>query len=136
MKTIEAFIKEIEGSKALQEEIAAIKDKDAVAEFLKKYDVDGTAGDFAKALKALAGAEGELSDEAAEAVAGGGWLGKIFADAWAFWGIEDYVAPLIELFGTTLPDAFKGGSTVNDGPSAQCGQFSTQATKYKVKGTL
>ena len=69
----------------MQEEITAIKDKDAVAEFLKKYDVDGTAEDFAKALKAKAGAEGELSDEAAENVAGGGWFAKKCRDIWDFW---------------------------------------------------
>ena len=80
MKTIEAFIKEIEGSKALQEEFAAIKDKDGVAEFIKKYDIEGTAEDFAKALKAKVEAEGELSDEAAENVAGGSWWSKKWDD--------------------------------------------------------
>ncbi len=73
MKTIEAFIKEIEGSAALQDELKAIKDKDALAAFLKKNDVDGTVDDFGKAVKAKAGAEGEISDDAAEAVAGGSW---------------------------------------------------------------
>ena len=73
MKTIEAFIKEIEGSDALKNELKAIKDKDALAAFLKKYDVEGTVEDFGKALKAKLGAEGEISDDAAEAVAGGAW---------------------------------------------------------------
>lgn len=71
MKTIEAFLKEIEGSAALKEELKAIKEKDALAAFLKKHDVSGTVEDFAKALKAMAEAEGEISDDAAEAVAGG-----------------------------------------------------------------
>ena len=73
MKTIQDFIKEIEGSVALQDELKAIKDKDALAEFLKKNDVDGTVEDFGKALKSKAEAEGEISDDAAEAVAGGAW---------------------------------------------------------------
>ena len=77
MKPIQDFIKEIEGSAALQDELKAIKDKDALAEFLKKKDVDGTVEDFGKALKAKLGAEGEISDDAAEAVAGGGFVGWI-----------------------------------------------------------
>ena len=77
MKTIEAFIKEIEGSAALQDELKAIKDKDALADFLKKNDVDGTVEDFGKALKKQS--EGELADDAAEAVAGGGWLIDAFS---------------------------------------------------------
>ena len=71
MKTIDAFISEIKGSAALKDEIKAIKDKDALAEFLKKNDVDGTVEDFLNAVKAKAEAEGEISDDAAEAVAGG-----------------------------------------------------------------
>lgn len=74
MKTAQDFIKKIEGSVALQDELKAIKDKDALAEFLKKNDVEGTVEDFGKALKAKLGAEGEISDDAAEAVAGGGFL--------------------------------------------------------------
>ena len=73
MKTIQDFINEIEGSAALQDELKAIEDKDALAEFLKKKDVDGTVEDFGKALKPKAEAEGEISDDAAEAVAGGAW---------------------------------------------------------------
>ena len=69
MKTIDEFIKEIEGSKAIQEELKAVKDKEALAAFLKKNDVDGTVEDFAKAVKAKA--EGAISDNDAEAVAGG-----------------------------------------------------------------
>ncbi len=73
MKTIEAFIKEISESTELQDAIKAIKDKDALAEFLKKNDIDATVEDFGKALKSKAEAEGEISDDAAEAVAGGAW---------------------------------------------------------------
>ena len=77
MKTIEAFIKEIEGSAELQTALKEIKDKDALAAFLKKNDVDGTVEDFGKALKKQS--EGELADDAAEAVAGGGWLIDAFS---------------------------------------------------------
>ncbi len=71
MKTIQDFIKEIEGSAAFQDELKAIKDKDALAEFLKKNDVEGTVEDFGKALKVQS--EGEMTDNDAEAVAGGRW---------------------------------------------------------------
>ena len=71
MKTIEAFIKEIEGSVALQEELKAIKDEDAFAAFLKKYDVEGSVEDFAKAMQAKTQSGVELSDEELDNVAGG-----------------------------------------------------------------
>ena len=70
MKEIEEFLKEIESSEALQNELKAINDKDALEELLKKYDVNETDDEFAKALKAIA--EGEISDGAAESVAGAG----------------------------------------------------------------
>ena len=79
MKTIEAFIKEIEGSAELQTALKEIKDKDALAAFLKKNDVDGTVDEFAEAFKAkFGGVEGELSDNDAEAVAGGGIFKNFF----------------------------------------------------------
>ena len=71
MKTVQDFIKEIEGSAELQAALKEIKDKDALAAFLKKNDVDGTVEDFGKAIQAKAEAEGEISDDSAEAVAGG-----------------------------------------------------------------
>jgi hypothetical protein len=77
MKTIQDFIKEIEGSAELQAALKEIKDKDALAEFLKKNDVAGTVEEFAEAIKAKTGAEGELSDDDAEAVAGGNWWGFV-----------------------------------------------------------
>ena len=64
MKTIEDFIKEIKGSDALKDELKTIKSKEEFAGFLKKYDVNGTVEDFTNALS-------ELSDDDAEAVAGG-----------------------------------------------------------------
>ena len=69
MKAIEEFIKDIEGSADLQKEIKALKDKDALAEFLKKKDVSGTVEEFVKAMEA--GTEGMISDDLAEKVAGG-----------------------------------------------------------------
>jgi hypothetical protein len=73
MKTIEEFIKEIEGSKALQKEFETISDKDAAAAFLKKYDVDATVKDFADAITT----EGEITDDEATAAAGG-----VISTAW------------------------------------------------------
>ena len=88
MKTANEFIKKIESNDTLKNELKAIKDKDALADFLKKNDVDGTVEDFGRAIQAKTGAEGEISDDAAEAVAGGAkaedWLlaileiGKLF----------------------------------------------------------
>ncbi|MBR4341515.1 MAG: hypothetical protein IKH90_00500 [Ruminococcus sp.] len=77
MKKIEEFIKEIQGSAELQAVLNAIKDKEALATFLKEQNVDGTVEQFAEAVKAVAGAEGELSDEAAENVAGGDFVGFV-----------------------------------------------------------
>lgn len=71
MKTVQDFIKETEGSAELQTALKEIKDKDALAEFLKKNDVDGTVEDFGKAIKAKTEAEGALSDDEAENAAGG-----------------------------------------------------------------
>ena len=72
MKTIEEFIREIEGSEALQKELEAITDKDAASAFLKKYDCDGSVEDFANALSG----EGEITDENADAVAGGSFFSR------------------------------------------------------------
>lgn len=69
MKTIEEFIKEIESSETLQNELKAVKDKDAFAELLKKYDCDFDAEKFEAAIKSVT--EGEVSDSEAEKVAGG-----------------------------------------------------------------
>lgn len=74
MKTIEEFLKEVEASEALRNEMKAISDKDAFETFLKKNDCGFTTDDLAKVIKTEEAAEGELTDDAAEAVAGGGWL--------------------------------------------------------------
>ena len=76
MKTAQDFIKEIGESAELQNAVKAIKDESGLAEFLKKNDVSATVEEFGKALKAQS--EGEISDDAAEAVAGSGWFGDLW----------------------------------------------------------
>ena len=71
MKTVEEFIKEIGKSESLQKEIKAIKDKDALADFIKKNDVGAPIDEFVKAIRANNETEGELADDDAEVVAGG-----------------------------------------------------------------
>ena len=71
MKTIEELCKEIEASEALHKEVTEIGDSEALAEFLKKYDCEASAEEFEKFLSAHAQQEGELDDDAVEAVAGG-----------------------------------------------------------------
>ena len=71
MKTAEEFIKEIDSSETLQNELKGIKDVDALTEFLKKNDVGAATEEFVKALKAENESEGELSDDDAETAAGG-----------------------------------------------------------------
>lgn len=89
MKTIEAFIGEIEGSAELQDELKAVKDEGALAEFLEKHGVDGTVEELAEAVKVKAEAEGEIPDDEAEAVAGGksslslsGARARLFRSVW------------------------------------------------------
>ncbi|MBR5088738.1 MAG: hypothetical protein IK093_04860 [Ruminiclostridium sp.] len=71
MKTIEEFIRAIGESGTLRKELEEVKDMNALAEFLKKHDVDGTAEDFDKAMTDIGNEEGELDDDEAEAAAGG-----------------------------------------------------------------
>ena len=53
MKTVEEFIKEIENTDVLQNELKAVKDKNALAEFLKKNNVGAAVEEFVKQLKNL-----------------------------------------------------------------------------------
>jgi hypothetical protein len=69
MKTIEEFIREIESSEELQNELKEINSKEAADEFLKKHDCGATAGEFGKALNARS--EGALDDDLSESAAGG-----------------------------------------------------------------
>lgn len=72
MKTVEEFIKEIENTDVLQNELKAVKDKNALAEFLKKNNVGAAVEEFVKAFKAKHETEGEINDdEKLEKVAGG-----------------------------------------------------------------
>ena len=64
MKTIEEFINEIGESAELQNEIIAIKNVEGFEELLKKNGVCATTDEFAETM-------GEISDDDAEAVAGG-----------------------------------------------------------------
>ncbi len=84
MKTIEAFIKEIEGSAALQDELKTIQDKDAFAAFLKKHDVEDSVEDFANAMQAKTQSGVELSDEELEAVTGGGFFSSFWTSIFHF----------------------------------------------------
>lgn len=83
MKTLEQFIKEIDASKGLQEELKNLQDKDAVAAFLKKHDCSATTEELVEAIKAKAGnGQGELSDDEASAASGGVWFDIGFGRFW------------------------------------------------------
>ena len=69
MKTIEEFIRQIEGSDALKNEIKAIKDKVGLAEFLKKHGYDASVENLMEYVQSHP--EGEISDHDAAAAAGG-----------------------------------------------------------------
>ncbi len=81
MKNAKEFIKEMENNEALKKELKAINEPDALAAFLEKNGVSTSLEDFAEAVKTsmVDGEEGEISDDAAEAVAGGLWP---FAAKW------------------------------------------------------
>ena len=76
MKTVEELFKEIGESKELQNELASIgKGQNAeIEEFLKKHDCSASAEEFVDFIKSKkdSQAEGEIDDDALEAVAGGG----------------------------------------------------------------
>ena len=69
MKTLEEFIKEIEGSDALKNELKEIKDKTALADFLKKHGCDVSVNEFAEHIRSQG--EGEIGDDEAEKASGG-----------------------------------------------------------------
>ena len=72
MKTIEEFLKEIEGSEELKKEYDNITDDAGLDAFLKKLDCEATADEFIKYIDDYAGTEGVISDDAVEDIAGGG----------------------------------------------------------------
>ena len=71
MKTIEELYNEINASEELKKAISEIKDKGALANFLKEHGCDASADEFEKFVKSQS--EGEIGDDAAGAAAGG-WL--------------------------------------------------------------
>lgn len=71
MKTAEEFYREISESKELQEELKEVSDK-MLEEFLKKHGCDATAKDFTAYARSVS--EGELEDDGAEEVVGGGGI--------------------------------------------------------------
>ncbi len=71
MKTMNEFIKELTAKKELQEEMSKIKNNDELAAFLKANDCEATPEEFSALVEIARDSEGEISDELAEAVAGG-----------------------------------------------------------------
>jgi glycine cleavage system H lipoate-binding protein len=78
MKTAQDFIKELGASADLQNECKTIKDESGLQEFLKRNDVSATVEEFKSVVEAYQETEGEITDDTAEAVAGGGFLHVIF----------------------------------------------------------
>ena len=75
MKTLDEFIKEINGSKELHEELKKVKDMDAANAFLKAHDCDATAKELSEFIKSqISDGQGELSDDEASSVSGGIWM--------------------------------------------------------------
>ncbi len=70
MKTIEELYNEINASEELKKAVSAIKDKEAMAEFLKEHGCEASVEEFGKYVKSQS--EGEIGDDEAQAVAGGG----------------------------------------------------------------
>ena len=70
--TKEELYKEISTSEELKKAVSEIKDKTALADFLKKHGCEASADEFEKFVKSQS--EGEIGDDAAEAAAGGKWF--------------------------------------------------------------
>ncbi len=68
MKALEEFIKEIEASKELQEELKNVSEE-MLGAFLKKHECEASAEEFVEFLKAQS--EGAIEDEDVLTVAGG-----------------------------------------------------------------
>ena len=89
MKTAETLLQEIKSSVELIDELKAVKDGDALSAFLKKHGCDATAEEFQAALRR------ELSDDALEGVAGGGFLDSIPWGSFALEPVKEYPVPLL-----------------------------------------
>ena len=70
MKTIEELYNEINASPELKKAVSEIRDKEAFADFLKEHGCEPSVEEFVKFVKSQT--EGVISDEDAEAAAGGG----------------------------------------------------------------
>ena len=108
MKTIDELIKEINGSKEMQEELKNANDLASVDAFLKKHDCGATAKELAEYIKSLKndGPRG-LSDDEVSEVAGGIWMNIGFGWVWV-----DDTPPIQKQTGTVLPGT--GGITIED----------------------
>lgn len=71
MKTIEEFTRELESSAELWNEYETINEPEALEAFLRKNGCEATADEFFAFQKANTPEEGAISDNEAEAVAGG-----------------------------------------------------------------
>ena len=69
MKTIEELYREIDASEELQKAVSEIKDKEAMADFLKEHGCEATVEEFAEFIGSQG--EGEIGDDAAAETAGG-----------------------------------------------------------------
>lgn len=70
MKSVEEFVKELDSSESLRNELKKIRGTDALKAFLKANDCGFTLEDFSAFVRS--DTEGELSDDEATAAAGGG----------------------------------------------------------------
>lgn len=77
MKTLQELLKEIKESPELMDELKTLEDKDALADFLKKYDCGATVEEFKNTVHPE---KRELSDDEVEEVAGGEDLDEYYAD--------------------------------------------------------
>ena len=69
MKTVEELYKEINASEELKRAVSEIKDKTALADFLKKHGCEASVDEFGKYIKSQI--EGEIGDDEVASVAGG-----------------------------------------------------------------
>ena len=71
MKTLEALLKEINESEALQKKFAEATESDTLVEFLKGQGCDATLEELVSYVKAKEGPKAALSDEELSEVSGG-----------------------------------------------------------------
>ena len=69
MKTIEELYKEINASEELKKAVSDIKDKTALADFLKKHGCEASVDEFTEFIRSQD--EGEIEDDAAGKASGG-----------------------------------------------------------------